>query len=169
MFSYLLLCIGRLVLQLWWTTVQVTSVAFVSIHNYKTFFILLLYFFSLIYYFYKHTDILTFFLRQCQSVYSSVQRLSYEFKYLGQAARRMEDFLSVSWVSDPNVSEILVLHHVTSLHVQKRKRHTQINTFTHRHTHSHTHTHMQTHKHIQASTYTCIDNTQYRHTIVQHT
>lgn len=54
---------------------------------------------------------------------SSVLRLSYDVQYLWQATCRMEDFLSMSWVCDPNVSEILVLHHVTSLHMQKRKRH----------------------------------------------
>lgn len=79
---------------------------------------------------------------------SWVPRLSYDVKYLGQAACRMEDFLPVSGVGDPDVSEVLVLHHVTSLHVHKHKRQAQINTFTHRRTctatHRCTYTHVQT-------------------------
>lgn len=100
---------------------------------------------------------------------SSVPRLSYDVKYLGQAACRVENFLSVSWVSDPDVSEILVLHHVTSLHVHKRK---ETHTNKHIHTQPHTdirtavliHTCMQTNNHIHMHR----DNTQYGHTVVQY-
>lgn len=108
--------------------------------------------------------VLIYFLRQCQSPFTSVV-MSYDVKYLGQAACRMEDFLPVSWVSDPHVSEILVLHHVTSLHVHKHKKDTQINTFTHRHTHTNKQSHqtyMQTvtymHAQRQCTIWTKISN-----------
>lgn len=62
-----------------------------------------------------------------------------DVNYLGQTACCMEDFLPVSWVSDPNVSEILVLHHVTSLRVEKFFRDTSKQTMCRHTNHSHTH------------------------------
>lgn len=103
----------------------------------------------------KYLSLLGFFcyLRSCQLLVSLVLKITYDIKHLGQVACRVEDFLSMSWISDPDVSEILVLHHVTSLHVHKHRRDTQINTFTHRHTQRRSHqTYVHANNHIHTST-----------------
>lgn len=66
-------------------------------------------------FFFQHAETLTFKTLSVRVLLNS----GCDVNYLGQTACRVEDFLSVSWVSDPKVSEILVLHHVTSLRVKK--------------------------------------------------
>lgn len=71
--------------------------------------------FSTLLFFFQNTETLTFKTLSVRVLLNS----GCDVNYLGQTACCVEDFLSVSWVSDPNVSEILVLHHVTSLRVKK--------------------------------------------------